>query len=158
MDDRLHLVGAQRHAGPGPHEHRRRRVGLRRDEHGVLGQREADGGRLDAVDRADGLGQLALERPLVGLLLLELRGRHRHVVEQRVAAAVGVRRQPGGRDAERRPWVTAFPGASPTRNPSPRARKAEAAGPPTSPEAKADADADADADMGSAIWSLACRR
>ena len=49
-------------------------------------QREVDDGGVDAVDRLDGLGELALHRPLEVGLLLELRGGDVLVVEQRVAA------------------------------------------------------------------------
>ena len=79
-------------AALGLDEDGRRRVGRLGDEDGLLGHRELDGRGLDAVDRADGLGELALHRALQGDLLLELRGGHAHVVQQRVAAAVGRRR------------------------------------------------------------------
>ena len=45
-----------------------------------------NGRGLDAFHRADGLGEFAFHRTLVGNLLLEIGGGHAHVVKQRVAA------------------------------------------------------------------------
>ncbi len=86
MDDGLDLVVVEGRAGAQPDEDGRGRVGLLGDEHGLFGEGELHGRGLDALHRADGLGELALHRTLVGGGLLELRGAHAHLVEERVAA------------------------------------------------------------------------
>ena len=56
---------------------------------------------LDAVDGLDGLRQLALERPLVGDLLLEVAARHALLVQERVPGGVALpRRQPLARERD----------------------------------------------------------
>ena len=66
-----------------------RRLGY---EYRLLRQRKLDGRRAHSVHRADGPRQLTLKSPLVGDLLLELGGCHRHPVKQGVAG-VGVGEQ-----------------------------------------------------------------
>ena len=68
-------------------------VGLRLLGHEdlVLGQRDVHDGLVDALERLEGVGELALERPLVGDLLLELAGGDALLVEQRVAGVLAGR-------------------------------------------------------------------
>ena len=56
----------ERRAGREVEQHRGGRLGLLGHEDLVLGQGDVHDGRVDAVERLEGLGQLALQGPLVG--------------------------------------------------------------------------------------------
>ena len=90
---------ARLHAGRVAGEHDRGGGGgLLVGEQGVLGQHELDLRAADAVDLLDGRRDLALERALVGDLLLEVRGAELLLVEQLEAllAAAGGGHARGG--------------------------------------------------------------
>ena len=73
--------GVERRAGAGLDQDRRGRRVLLVGEDLLLRHREVHDRGVDAVDRLDGLGELALHRALEVGLLLELRGRQALVVE-----------------------------------------------------------------------------
>ena len=95
MGDRGHLGGAERPVSLRAHEYRCGGGRLLGGEYGLVGDGELDGRGLYAVHRLDGVGELALQRALVGRGLLEGRGGDAEVVQQAVTV-VAERGQAGG--------------------------------------------------------------